>query len=141
MRPSAIFDAVAAGAEPSRRAGRPLLLDRFSVVARAADSVAARAVVTERAAVACFLERTTGVAALGGHAVAAGALVTERAPSHFWEGLDGLLGYGTADTQGSQSHASDQAQHHPLDLICWFLLLLLDHIRLRDQFPEQLSHD
>jgi len=86
---SATLHAIAARAEPTQRARHPLLLDRFPVVARAADAVSARAVEAQRTAAPVLLKCTTNVATLGRHAVAAGGVVAQRTPSHFWEGLEG----------------------------------------------------
>ena len=62
--------AIATGAVPTQRARVALLLDRFPIVAWTADAVVARAIETQWAAVARFLQGATDVVALGWHAVA-----------------------------------------------------------------------
>ena len=102
-------------------------MDGFPAIAWAADAVVARAIETKRAAVACFLQGSAGIAALGGHAVAARAVVPQWTPSQFWEGANRLLRQHGKRREGNQegdelleAHVSLRAEcdrHHSGDVL------------------------
>ena len=77
-----------------QRAGVAALMDRFALVAGAAEAVAAGGVEAQGTAVVALFDCALDIAAAARHAVVARGVVAQGTPSHFREGSHRLLGLG-----------------------------------------------